>query len=74
MCISQLLVRRGQIFPLVAQAIKHLTRLGLIVVIVTCDGASDNRRMFQMFNSKVDLSYKTVNIFRVKTKMLYFHL
>ena len=53
----------ADIFPLVRQAIKHLTRLGLVVATITCDGASDNRRMFTMFNAKSDLSHKTENIF-----------
>ena len=29
------------VFPLVRQAVKHLTCLGLIVTTITCDGASD---------------------------------
>ena len=53
----------SDIFPLVQQAIKHLTRLGLVVTTITCDGASDNRRMFAMFNSTEALSYKTINVF-----------
>ena len=36
----------SDIFPLVRQAIKHLTRLGLVVTTITCDGASDNHKMF----------------------------
>jgi len=36
----------ADIFPLVRQAIKHLTRLGLMVATITCDSASDNCRMF----------------------------
>ena len=62
----------ADIFSLVRQAIKHLTRLGLTVLTVTCDGASDNRRMFQMFNSKADLSYKTVNIFNAERNDVFF--
>jgi len=45
----------ADIFPLVRQAIKHLTRLGLVAATITYDGASDNRRMFTMFNAKSDL-------------------
>ena len=62
----------ADIFPLVRQAIKHLTRLGLTVLTVTCDDASDNRRMFQMFNSKADLSYKTMNIFNAERNDIFF--
>ena len=59
----------GDIFPLVRQAIKHLIRLGLVVATVTCDGASDNRRMFTMFNAK---SYKTENIFSADRRSVFF--
>ena len=32
----------SDIFPLIQQAIKHLTHLGLFVTTITRDGASDN--------------------------------
>ena len=32
----------ADVLPLVHQAIKHLTQLGLYVVTITCDDASDN--------------------------------
>ena len=62
----------SDIFPLVRQAIKHLTRLGLVVTTITCDGASDNRKMFSMFNSKQTLSYKTINVFSEHRKEVFF--
>ena len=62
----------ADVFPLVRQAVKHLTRLGLIVTTITCDGASDNRRMFLMFNSKADLSYKTINVFGLEKREVFF--
>ena len=62
----------ADIFPLVRQAIKHLSRLGLHVITITCDGASDNRRMFAMFNEKATLSYKTVNIFSANKSEVFF--
>ena len=62
----------ADVFPLVRQAVKHLTHLGLIVTTITCDGASDNRRMFQMFNSKADLSYKTINVFGLEKREVFF--
>ena len=49
---SAVTTKGADVFPLVRQAIKCLTCLGLIVTAITCDGASDNSRMFQMFNSK----------------------
>ena len=62
----------ADVFSLVRQAVKHLTRLGLIVTTITCDGASDNRHMFQMFNSKADLSYKTINVFGLEKREVFF--
>ena len=62
----------ADIFPLVRQAIKHLTRLGLYVATITCDGASDNRRMFAMFNDKATLSYKTTNVFSTIQNEVFF--
>jgi len=63
----------ADIFPLFRQAIKHLTRLGLVVATIACDpGASDNRRMFTMFNAKSDLSYKTENIFSADRRSTFF--
>ena len=62
----------GDIFPLVRQAIKHLTRLGLCVMTITCDGASDNRRMFAMFNDKAALSYKTNNVYSEDNSQIFF--
>ena len=53
----------AQLFPLLHQCIFHLTHLGLTVVSVTCDGASDNRRMFSLHGTKKELTYKTVNVF-----------
>ena len=63
--------RGAYVFPLVRQAIKHLTLLELIVTTIICNGASDNRRMIQMFNSKADLSYKTINIFSTGKKVFF---
>ena len=62
----------ADIFPLIRQAIKHLTRLGLCVISITCDGASDNRRMFYMHDPSSDLCYKTLNIYRDDFKEIFF--
>ena len=53
----------AQLFPLLRQCIFRLTRLGLTVVSVTCDGASDNRRMFSLHGRGKGLVYKTMNVF-----------
>lgn len=62
----------ADIFPLLKQAIKHLTKLGLCVVSVTCDGASDNRRMISMHNPESELSYKTVNVYSEEMEEIFF--
>ena len=53
----------SQLFPLLQQYIFCWTRLGLTVISVTCDGASDNRHMFSLHGIEKDLVYKTVSVF-----------
>ena len=60
------------IFPLVRQAVKHLTRLGLCAVSITCDGASDNRKMFAMHDQSSSLCYKTTNVYRDDLQRMFF--
>jgi len=43
----------AQLFPLLCQCIFRLTRLGLTVLSVTCDGASENRHMFSLHRTGV---------------------
>ena len=65
-------VKEEHIFPLMRQVIKHLTVLGLRVMTITCDRVSDNRKMFAMFNSDADLSYKTVNVYTKDRDEIFF--
>lgn len=67
-------VKGEHIFPLVRQVMKHLTVLGLRVMTITCDGASDNRRMFAMFNNDSNLSYKTINVYSSTKEEVFFHI
>ena len=46
--------------------------LGLRVMTITCDGASDNRRMFAMFNNDSNLSYKMINVYSSKKEEVFF--
>lgn len=62
----------AQLFPILRQCIFRLTRLGLTVVSVTCDGASDNRRMFSLHGGEKDLVYKTVNVFCQEKPPIFF--
>ena len=55
----------SDLFPLFRQVLSRLTRLGIQVMAVTCDGASDNRRMFSL-HSRYDKSvHKTINVYTV---------
>ena len=54
------------------QVLNHLTRLGLCVVVVTCDGASDNRRMFSLHDLKNKMVYKTRNVYSKNDDTVFF--
>lgn len=60
------------IFVLLWKAIDRLTRLGLTVVTVTCDGASNNRKMFEMHGLTNGLPYKTTNVFDADKREVFF--
>ena len=45
------------------QVLFRLTRLGICVVATTCDGASDNRRLFSLHDTKNKMVYKTINVY-----------
>ena len=64
----------GDLFPLFCQVISRLTWLGIHVLAATCDGASDNRRLFSLHNcgDKKNLVYKTTNVFsKVDEEIFY---
>ena len=48
------------LFPLLWESINRLTRNDMRVLLVTCDGASSNRKLFSMHGPK---AYKTDNIY-----------
>ena len=62
----------AQLFPLLRKALARLSRLGLKVVTVTCDGASDNRRMFSLHGTGKNLTYKTLNVFSAEKDPIFF--
>jgi len=39
---------------------------------VTCDGASDNRRLFTLHGKAKSLTYKTVNVYSKASDTVYF--
>jgi len=61
-----------QLFPLLRKALARLSRLGLKVVTITCDGASDNRRMFSLHGTGKKLTHKTVNVFNADRNPIFF--
>ena len=60
------------LFPLFRQVVFRLTRLGLRVVAVTCDGASDNRRLFSLHDITCKMVYKTRNVYCKDKSTIFF--
>lgn len=60
------------LFPLVWKVIGRLTRHGFRVWGITCDGASCNRKMFQMHDPAKVGVYKTVNFYSKDRHLIYF--
>ena len=69
-------VKGGDIFPLLWKAIGRLERIGYVVLGITCDGCSPNRRLFTLHQKQGtptnQLVYKTTNIFSNNHKDLFF--
>ena len=51
------------LFPLFRKVQSRLTRLGLHIMAVTCDGASENRKMFSLHDLHNKSVYKTTNVY-----------
>ena len=62
----------ADLFPLFRQVVSRLTRLGFRVLATTCDGASDNRRMFSLHSCSDKLVYKTTNVYSKAVENIYF--
>ena len=60
------------IFVLVWKAIERLTRLGFQVLAIVCDGAKNNRRMFNLHSTDSELCYKTQNIYSKSKHPIFF--
>lgn len=60
------------IFPLLWEAIERLTRSGFRIMAVTGDGASCNRRLFQMHATGREKIYKIKNVFSADKHLIYF--
>ena len=62
----------ADLFPLFRKVLSCLTRLEIHVMAVTCDGASDNRRLFSLHGKARSLTYKTVNVYSKANDAVYF--
>ena len=62
----------ADLFPIFRTVLHRLTRLGICVIAVTCDGASDNRRMFSLHNLKDKMVYKTRNVYSKNDNTIFF--
>ena len=62
----------SELFPLFRQVISRLTQLGFHVLAATCNGASDNRRMFSLHDCNDKLVYKTTNVYKKDDEKILF--
>ena len=66
-------ISSDELFPLIWEAIKRLEVMGLKVMFLTGDGASSNRKFFNMHQDKKgELTYKTPNIYSSDGRFIYF--
>lgn len=62
-----------EMFPLIWEAVKRLELLGLKVMFITADGASPNRKVFNMHrNKRGEFIYKTPNIYSDDKRFIFF--
>ena len=62
----------ADLFPIFRQVIFRLTRLGICVVATTCDGASENRRLFSLHDRANKMVYKTTNVYSKHDDPVFF--
>ena len=62
----------SSLFPLLRKIISRLTRLGLVVLGVVCDGASDNRNMFSLHGGGDNTVHKIVNVYSKESTPIFF--
>ncbi len=63
----------AKLYLVIWEAIERLERLGFKVVALTADGASPNRKLFNMHSTSTnDICYKTVNPYTNEDRYIYF--
>ena len=62
-----------ELYPILRKVIARLTRLGLEVLTVTCDGASENRLLFSLHDENNDkTAYKIKNVYAKRSSSIFF--
>ena len=63
----------AELFPILRKMISRLTRLGLRIMTVTCDGASENRLLFSLHDEKNNkTAYKINNVYTNEGHPIFF--
>ena len=60
------------LFPIVWEVVEHLEASGLNVIAFTSDGASANRKFYNMHRKKTELVYRTENPYRKGHSIFFF--
>ena len=64
-----------ELFPIVWDGVRNLEESGLRVMVITCDGASPNRKFFKMHTTSKQtgtVTYKTKNPYSPDGREVYF--
>ena len=65
----------AELFPILRKVISRITRLGLQIMTITCDGPSENRLLFSLHDEKNDkTAYKIKNIYANDGHPIYLYL
>ena len=67
--IDEMYIKEGLF---VWKAVEHLTRIGFKVLAIVCDGAKNNRRMFNLHSTGNDFCYKTHNVYSEDKHPIFF--
>ena len=65
-------IKGTKLYSIVWEAIERLERLGFKVVALTSDGASPNRKFFNMHSTNKKVCYKTANPYTEENRNIYF--
>lgn len=60
------------LFAIIWEAVEHLERLGLKVIVLTGDGPSPNGKFFQLHAQQSGVCYKVLNPYAEEERFVYF--